>query len=143
LEKGGLGNRVVYPSSDAYNDSIGSYWAENVQLKPKCIVQPRSAQDVSLAVSTLTSASNGACQFAIRSGGHATWAGANDIKNGVTIDLQMMNSTTYHKNNGTASVLPGARWQSVYKALVPYDVTVPGGRGGPVGVGGFLIGGEL
>ncbi|CAG7942319.1 unnamed protein product [Penicillium salamii] len=141
LEKGGLANRVVYPNSGAYEKSVGSYWAENVQLDPICIVQPRSARDVSLAVSTLTSIENGACKFAVRSGGHTTWAGANDISNGVTIDLQMMNSTTYNKNNGTASILPGARWQSVYKALSPYDVTVPGGRGGPVGVGGFLIGG--
>lgn len=141
MEKGGLANRVVYPNSGAYEKSVGSYWAENVQLDPICIVQPRSARDVSLAVSTLTSIENGACKFAVRSGGHTTWAGANDISNGVTIDLQMMNSTTYNKNNGTASILPGARWQSVYKALVPYDVTVPGGRGGPVGVGGFLIGG--
>ncbi|KAJ5340574.1 hypothetical protein N7541_009698 [Penicillium brevicompactum] len=141
LLKCGLADRVVYPESVAYKDSVDSYWAENVQLKPSCILQPRSAQDVSLAISTLTNTEEGSCKFAVRSGGHTTWAGANDIKDGVTIDLQMMNSTTYHKKNGTASILPGARWQSVYKALAPYDVTVPGGRGGPVGVGGFLIGG--
>jgi FAD/FMN-containing dehydrogenase len=106
-------------------------------------VQPRSAKDVSRAVSTLVDTDAGACKFAVRSGGHTTWAGANDISDGVTIDLSMMNSTVYNKQAGTASILPGARWQSVYKTLAPYDVTVPGGRGGPVGVGGFLVGGKI
>ncbi|OGE48297.1 hypothetical protein PENARI_c030G05537 [Penicillium arizonense] len=141
LEANGLHGKVVYPNSSAYTESVGSYWAENVQLEPTCIVQPRSAKDVSRAVSTLVDTDAGACKFAVRSGGHTTWAGANDISDGVTIDLSMMNSTVYNKQAGTASILPGARWQSVYKTLAPYDVTVPGGRGGPVGVGGFLVGG--
>jgi hypothetical protein len=52
-------------------------------------VQPRSAKDVSRAVSTLVDTDAGACKFAVRSGGHTTWAGANDISDGVTIDLSM------------------------------------------------------
>jgi FAD/FMN-containing dehydrogenase len=72
-----------------------------------------------------------------------TWAGANNIEPGVTIDLSLMNSTIYNKQAKVASVLPGARWQSVYKTLEAYNVAVPGGRTGPVGVGGFLLGGEI
>ncbi|KAL1965225.1 hypothetical protein VTN77DRAFT_5979 [Rasamsonia byssochlamydoides] len=53
----------------------------------------------------------------------------------------MMNSTTYHPENSTASILPGARWQSVYQTLDSFGVAVPGGRAGPVGVGGLTIGG--
>lgn len=39
------------------------------------------------------------------------------------------------------SVGPGARWQSVYDALDPYNLSIQGGRNGKVGVGGFLTGG--
>jgi FAD/FMN-containing dehydrogenase len=115
-----------------------------VQLEPTCIVQPTSADDVSSVVQTLTSAGGkkAPCQFAVRSGGHMTWAGANNIEPGVTIDLSMMNSTVYQEDAKIASILPGSRWQAVYEHLEGHGVAVPGGRTGPVGVGGFLLGGE-
>ncbi|KAJ5269332.1 hypothetical protein N7497_009935 [Penicillium chrysogenum] len=140
LETTALRSQVVYPDSVAYKISIGSYWAENVQLEPTCILQPRTAQEVSLAVYTLVAA-DGACKFAVRGGGHTTWAGANNIVDGVTIDLSLMNTTTYNEKAGTASILPGSRWEGVYETLAKYNVTVPGGRSGVVGVGGFLLGG--
>jgi FAD/FMN-containing dehydrogenase len=141
LETTALRSQVVYPDSVAYKTSIGSYWAENVQLEPTCILQPRTAQEVSLAVYTLVAA-DGACKFAVRGGGHTTWAGANNIVDGVTIDLSLMNTTTYNEKAGTASILPGSRWEGVYETLAKYNVTVPGGRSGVVGVGGFLLGGK-
>ncbi|KAJ5458311.1 FAD-bindingtype 2 [Penicillium sp. IBT 31633x] len=141
LEATALKSQVVYPDSAAYNTSIGSYWATNVQLEPNCIVQPRTAQEVSIAVTTLVEADDGACKFAVRGGGHTVWAGANNIVDGVTIDLSLMNATTYNKAAGTASILPGARWGSVYKTLAEYNITVPGGRSGVVGIAGFLLGG--
>ncbi|CAG7948953.1 unnamed protein product [Penicillium nalgiovense] len=139
LESTALKSQVVYPDSAAYKTSIGSYWAENVQLEPTCILQPRTAHEVSLAVSTLVAA-DGVCKFAVRGGGHTTWAGANNIVDGVTIDLSLMNTTTYNEKAGTASILPGSRWDGVYQTLAKYNVTVPGGRSGVVGVAGFLLG---
>lgn len=59
----------------------------------------------------------------------------------MTIDLGLMNSTTYHSENETAAVLPGARWGSVYSTLDREGVTVVGGRANTVGVGGLVIGG--
>jgi FAD/FMN-containing dehydrogenase len=137
-----LKSQVFYPDSAAYKTSIGSYWAENVQLEPTCILQPRTAQEVSLAVSTLVAADGGACKFAVRGGGHTTWVGANNIVDGVTIDLSLMNTTTYNDKAGTASILPGSRWEGAYETLAKYNVTVPGGRSGVVGVAGFLLGGK-
>ncbi|KAL4879230.1 hypothetical protein BJY04DRAFT_220348 [Aspergillus karnatakaensis] len=142
LSTSGIADKVVYPGNDLYHDSVTSYWAVNVQIEPTCIVQPQSADDVSVAVQTLTGAGGDSpCLFAVRSGGHTPIVGANNIEPGVTIDLSHMNSTIYNKEAGLASVLPGARWQSVYKTLEEYNVVVPGGRTGPVGVGGFLLGG--
>jgi FAD/FMN-containing dehydrogenase len=80
-------------------------------------------------------------QFAIRSGGHTTWAGSNNIDDGVTIDLGLMNSTTLNPKTKVASIAPGSRWAQVYESLDPQGLTVTGGRAGTVGVAGFLTGG--
>ncbi|KAL4779282.1 hypothetical protein BJX76DRAFT_365365 [Aspergillus varians] len=142
LARSHIGAKVILPGAVAYNESVTSYWAVNVQLEPTCIVQPESAEDVSIAVKTLTRAGGvSPCQFAVRSGGHMVWAGANNIESGVTIDLSHMNSTVYNKDTNIASILPGSRWEAVYKTLEEDNVVVTGGRTGPVGVGGFLLGG--
>ncbi|KAJ5817880.1 FAD-binding type 2 [Penicillium robsamsonii] len=141
LEATALKSQVTYPNSAAYKTSIDSYWAENVKLEPTCVVQPRTAKEVSLAVSTLVASDAGSCKFAVRGGGHTTWAGASNIADGVTIDLSLMNTTTYNEKAGIASILPGSRWGAVYDTLAKYNVTVPGGRSNVVGVAGFLLGG--
>lgn len=105
-------------------------------------MQPRTADEVSLTVSMLVAA-DGGCKFAVRGGGHTTWAGANNIVDGVTIDMSLTNTTTYNKEAGTASIIPGSRWGDVYETLAKYNVTVPGGRSGVVGVAGFLLGGNI
>lgn len=144
LSSTALQSKIVYPNSTAYRESVESYFALNAQLEPTCILQPLSTEDVSLALSALVNTGmNEPCQFAIRSGGHTPWAGASNIEAGVTIDLSMMNSTTYHVENSSASILPGARWSSVYETLIPLGVMVPGGRASFVGVGGLIIGGGL
>lgn len=98
---------------------------------------------MSLAVKTLTETKPpGACKFAVRGGGHTTWAGAANIKHGVTIDLSLMNSTTYNSDNSTASIGPGARWDSVYRALDKIGIATAGGRAAKVGVGGLTLGGK-
>jgi FAD/FMN-containing dehydrogenase len=78
--------------------------------------------------------------IAIRSGGHSS-GGANNIDNGVTIDLMHLDQATYDKETNLASVGPGAKWMDVYAKLAKHDVLVTGGRDGDVGVGGFLLGG--
>jgi hypothetical protein len=111
----GLNIPVYYPASTEYTESVDSYWSATAQLTPWCIATPRNASEVSVVVTAL---SNGTeqCEFAVRSGGHMPWAGASDIENGVTIDLGLMNSTNVN-DNGTATVLPGAVWGSVYEVV--------------------------
>lgn len=89
----------------------------------------------------MTANKSSQCHFAVRSGGHTTWAGAAGIENGVTVDLGFMNSTTYYAENSTAAVQPGARWKSVYSTLDKFGVAVAGGRAGNVGVAGLILGG--
>lgn len=113
-------------------------------MTPNCIVQPRSAAEVAIAVKSLSVASLlKPCQFAVRSGGHTPYVGASNIEDGVTIDLQYLNSTTYYASNKTASVGPGATWRTVFETLEPKKVMITGGRSSSVGVGGLTLGGGI
>ncbi|KAJ9315388.1 CAZyme family AA7 [Paecilomyces variotii] len=86
LESTTLREKVLYPATAAYYSSVESYFAVNARLTPTCIVQPETADDVALAVSTLTAPNRiQKCQFAIRSGGHTSWAGAANIEQGVMV----------------------------------------------------------
>jgi len=132
----------LFPGEAGYEDSVKSYWSKVAQVNPLCIVQPYRATEVVEAVTALVKANKAqSCQFAVRSGGHTTWAGAANIKDGVTIDLSKMNTTTYFAENNTAAVLPGARWKSVYSELSKFRRVVAGGRAESVGVGGLVLGG--
>ncbi|KAJ5086393.1 hypothetical protein NUU61_007700 [Penicillium alfredii] len=123
---------------------VHSHYAVNARLYPACILQPQSAHDISVAIITLVDADDSSpqCKFAVHSGGHTTWAGAAGVQDGVTIDMSMMNSTIYHVENSTASIMAGARWASVYTTLKKYGVAVTGGRYDTLGVGGLVTGGE-
>lgn len=144
-----LHDKVVFPRDQAYNESIAGnaedletgYWSITAQLTPECIVKAQSTQDVSVAVRTLVSSKPfGLCKFAVRGGGHTPWP-ANNIEDGVTIDLSWLNETTYNEDSSTATIGAGSRWVQVYEALSPLGVTVPGGRAGTVGVAGLILGG--
>lgn len=130
------------PSDGDYADRAAMQWSLAARLTPRCIILPQSASEVSQAVVALVEANESqTCQFAVRSGGHTCWPGAASIECGVMLDLGYLNSTTYHSENSTASILPGARWGEVYSTLLPQGVLVAGGRDPSVGVGGFLLGG--
>lgn len=143
-----MNSHVHYnPLEDLPASFRASYFsAQQREVTPACVVQPRSAEDVALAVRILGEAHGGAeddkCIFAIKGGGHGIFAGASSAPNGITIDLQYMDDVSVMKDHKTASLGPGIRWGDVYKALEPFGLTVAGGRDNSVGVGGFLLGGE-
>ena len=130
------------PSDGNYTDRAAMQWSYAAQLTPRCIILPQSGDEVAQAITTLVEANESqTCQFAVRSGGHTCWPGAASIDYGVMLDLGYLNSTTYHPENKTASILPGARWGDVYDTLIPQNALVAGGRDPSVGVGGYLLGG--
>ncbi|KAI2618490.1 FAD-binding domain-containing protein [Hypoxylon sp. NC1633] len=142
LKELGLGDVSYVPGDEAYEAREGSYWSLTPRLKPPAIVQPRNANEVSQAVKALVKTDG--CKFAIRSGGHMSWAGAgNNIEDGVTIDLGLMSKTTYNPETKLASLQPGGRWTNVYADVEKHGVMVAGGREGLVGVGGLLTGGGI
>ena len=114
-------------------------------MTPSCIVSPTSANDVETAVKTLISLSKTsvlACKFAIRGGGHTPWAGSANINAGVTIDLRSIDKVSVNAEGNVTSVGAGSVWGDVYRAMDAKKLTVVGGRGSSIGVGGLLTGGK-
>ena len=109
-------------------------------LHPSCIILPTDTAEVALAVKILTAA---ACPFAIKSGGHTPTPGANDINDGITIDLRYINETTLSADRESVILGVGSTWLNAYTNLNGTGIAFPGGRYGLVGVGGLTLGGGL
>lgn len=140
-----LKDLLLYPEQSDYQSRLASYFDVKQQsITPACILQPRTSQDVALAVTLLTDTSaSQSCKFAIRSGGHTPIAGASNIEDGVTIDLKYMNTVEYDAENKLARVGAGATWNDVFTTLEPLGVITTGGRSSSVGVGGLTLGGGI
>ncbi|KAI1476913.1 FAD-binding domain-containing protein [Daldinia eschscholtzii] len=135
-------NQTLFPSDGAiYKDFEDINYSAACRLSAACIVSPKNAQEVSTAINILSEAGT---KFAVRSGGHNYIPGFGSIdEGGVLISLSSLNSTELSEDKKTAKIGPGSRWQAVYEALVPEGLVVIGGRVGPVGVGGLMLGGGL
>lgn len=152
-----LSDKVVFPGSGPYNESIGSYAYAGARVLPTCVAAPASTADVSLIVKTL-----GECDsvpFAIRSGGHSSnkgtisscfyvavllltfLVGFANAENGITIDLRAIDEVQLSEHDGTVSIGAGALSQPVYDAVEPKGLSVQAGRIGDVGVGGLITNG--
>lgn len=131
---------MLQRSTTAYSTWDASFWSQQQEdVDPACVFQPASAVEVavSLLLSELT-----LCPFAVKSGGHAAFAGASNIQDGLTIDLVGLNSTALSRNSTVASVGAGNRWLDVYDWLDPMGLSVIGGRVSDIGVGGLTLGGK-
>ncbi|CRK16534.1 hypothetical protein BN1723_011019 [Verticillium longisporum] len=124
-----------------YESFTGAYWSENQgEVDPYCIFKPANPSAVSVLVllSRLTQ-----CPFAVKSGGHAAFAGASSIEGGITVSLEKINQVTLSSDKKTVLIGAGNRWSDVYRKLSKSDVTVTGGRVSSVGVGGLSLGGGI
>ena len=83
------------------------------------------------------------CEFAVKSGGHAAFAGASNADGGLTIDLIHMTDVTVSSDKTQTSVGAGSVWYDVYTKLQPMGLTVIGGRVSAIGVGGLTLGGGI
>ncbi|RYC59909.1 hypothetical protein CHU98_g6289 [Xylaria longipes] len=160
-----LRGKVSFAGNAAYAASLESYFSlQEAAIHPACIVSAHTTEDVSTAVQILTTTtksidrsppgSSVGCQFAIRSGGHASFFGAANIAEGVTIDLSRLSSITISYPDAsvgtlgvgvtpTLSVGPGSTWGAVYAHLDKLHLSVSGGRAAGVGVGGLTLGGGI
>ncbi|KAL7934089.1 hypothetical protein V8C35DRAFT_303167 [Trichoderma chlorosporum] len=112
-------------------------------IVPACIVRPRSALDVSTAVTILFKSQAPGCQFAVKGGGHTPAGGFANIQGGVTFDMTSLNATVLSGDKNSVAVGAGAVWNDVYGYLDGFNLAAAGGRNGNVGVGGLLLGGGI
>ncbi|KAJ4263057.1 hypothetical protein NW762_006670 [Fusarium torreyae] len=138
LVKAGLESRILTPTDAEFSARQESYWSNSAKIKPACIVQPRTPEEVAAVVKALAAAGQ---KFAVRSGGHTNWAGSNNIEDGVTVDLVHLSEVTFNASSETADIGPGCKWRQVYAELSKHGRAVAGGREGNVGVAGLLLGG--
>ena len=142
--------RIFYPVSPTYNESLSSYYsAQESDLQPACIFTPTDAAEVSMFIKIINRKAGDSARratrprFAIRSGGHTIWAGAANIEGGITVDMRSMNSLVLSPDKKVAMLGVGGIWSEIYEQLVPYNLTVMGGRVAGIGVGGLATGGEF
>lgn len=141
-----LPGRIIYPSSSVYNSSLSSYYSgQERELKPGCIFTPIHTAEVSRFVKLINANGNNGNstpQFAIRGGGHTLFSGAANINGGITVDMRSMNSLALNEDHKVASIGGGAVWSDIYPQIVPYNLTVMGGRISGIAIGGFSTGGK-
>ncbi|CAG8959241.1 hypothetical protein HYFRA_00012599 [Hymenoscyphus fraxineus] len=138
-----LNEQLAFPGSQDYSASLSSYFSlQETSVQPACVASPRTVQDVSIIVQAVTNPI-ARCQFAIRSGGHSSFANAANIHDGVTIDLRGLDGIELNTEDSLVSVGVGSSWGSVYTQLDEHNLSVAGARAFSVGVGGFSIGGGI
>ncbi|KFH48316.1 Bifunctional solanapyrone synthase-like protein [Hapsidospora chrysogenum ATCC 11550] len=134
-------NDLFYPNDPEYQYLESRYWSQQqAGVEPECRFTPRSAAHVSLAVLTARVVK---CEFAVKSGGHAAFAGASSAQDGLTIDLIHLTNIEVSSNKKKTTVGAGNVWYDVYSDLTPQGLTVVGGRVSAIGVGGLTLGGGL
>lgn len=80
------------------------------------------------------------CRFAVRGGGHGTWAGVANTEYGVTIDLRGLDSIELIEGKELVSVGSGQSVGNIYSYLYPYGVAISGGRSYDIGISGSTLG---
>ena len=137
-----LGAKVAYPGSPVYGESISTYLtAFESDLKPTCIFQPSTRNDVAGFMNIIQPYITGGVQIAIRAGGNQPFAGAANIAGGITIDLRSLQGVTLGSTKQSVSIGAGESWGSVYEKLAPSGLAVAGGRSSQGGIGGLVLGG--
>jgi FAD binding domain len=136
-----LPGKVSFQGQAQYNYEESRYWSyQQSTTLPACRLSPTCAKDVSKAIVILRASH---CQFAVKSGGHAAFAGSSNIQGGVAIDMVNLNQLDVSKDQKTTSIGPGNRWVNVYSKLQTMGLSVVGGRVSDIGVGGLTLGGML
>jgi FAD/FMN-containing dehydrogenase len=134
--KTALEGEVVLPDSPRYDEVRRPQIPRFQDVRPEAVVLCRTPEDV---VEAIAFARRLGIEVAVRSGGH-DFAGRSTGP-GMVLDLTPMHSL--ETADDLAIVGPGFRLGDLYAALAQYDVTIPGGCGATVGIGGQALGGGL
>jgi len=127
--------RVVLPGDEAY-PSVRQIWDGAVTYRPAMFALCEHVRDVRAAV-RVARVHN--LLLSTRGGGH-DWAGRALRDRGLVIDLTHMRRVEVDPVARVATVAGGAKCRDV-NAVVPHGLAAVTANVGPVGMGGFLLGG--
>ncbi|KAL8889162.1 MAG: hypothetical protein Q9215_003501 [Flavoplaca cf. flavocitrina] len=131
-------NIVSVSGSQNYVEQQNRYWsAQQQETLPACRVTPKNAVDVAISLLVTKYLD---CPFAVKSGGHAAFAGASNIQGGLAFDLSSLRQVEVSRDRAVTKVGAGNRWVDVYSKLDPLGLSVIGGRVADIGVGGLTLG---
>ncbi|KAI1350313.1 hypothetical protein F5Y01DRAFT_315885 [Xylaria sp. FL0043] len=85
LVAAGLQDRILSPPDAGFAERTQSYWCNSAKLRPACIIQPHFVSEVATAVK------------------------ANNIDDGVTINLGLSKNTRYDAASAMTHIGPGAK----------------------------------
>ncbi|KAF3064543.1 Bifunctional solanapyrone synthase [Daldinia childiae] len=128
-----------------YENLNSSYLSQlESDLKPACIFQPRSKQEVAAFVRAIQPfALKEDTKFAIRGGGQQPAPGCANIQDGITVDLGLLTGIEIKLDEGLVQIGAGERWGTVYDKLDGSGLGVAGGRANNCGIGGLALQGGL
>ncbi|KAJ5433237.1 uncharacterized protein N7458_012393 [Penicillium daleae] len=138
--KGPVGNSLFFIDSLVYQYETNNFWSNTELMSPGCVFRPQSSSQLAEGMTALVDAE---AKFAVRGGGHMGIRGSNNIDNGVLVVMSNLTTLELNEDKSVLSLGPAYRWGEVYEYLAAYDLSVPGGRLGPVGVPGLLLAGGV
>ncbi|EPS38608.1 hypothetical protein H072_7639 [Dactylellina haptotyla CBS 200.50] len=128
------------PLSLKYISTRQDYWNTlQSRYQPSCIVYPKSARDVSIAVQAIRASGS---RFAVKAGGHNPNDFFSSVDQGVLIDLGSLNAISYNATSTLATYEPGSTFGDLYAYYAQFGRTILGPTMGGVGTGSALGGGS-
>ncbi|KDR71083.1 hypothetical protein GALMADRAFT_229731 [Galerina marginata CBS 339.88] len=134
-----LGSDIVQFSGPEYLNASTNAWSLfNTESRPTCIVFPRQASHVQVA---MTAIFQDKVHYAVKAGGHSAMTGWNTVQDGILLVFSHMKNISYDASKDTITIQPGIHWDEALAALEPLGVAPLGGRMSDVGTGLLLGGG--
>ncbi|KAL6690763.1 hypothetical protein J3F84DRAFT_404117 [Trichoderma pleuroticola] len=121
-------------------DTTFYFIAQAAQIVPVCRVLPVSAADVAAILDIVRETG---ATFAVKSGGHNSYASGTNAENGITIDLSRLKDITISDDRKSVTVGAGCRFGEIYHKLEAHRLGCIGGRISSVGVSGLTMGGGI
>ncbi|MET8463669.1 FAD-binding oxidoreductase [Micromonospora zamorensis] len=131
-----LGDRLHEPGDPAYVTTT-TLWNGAVQRTPLLVAQCLDADEVAAAVRV---AAQCHLPLSVRSGGH-DWAGRALRDGGVVLDLTGLRAVDIDVDAATVTIGGGVTAAGLLAAARPYDLVVPTGTVGDVGMAGLALAG--
>jgi FAD/FMN-containing dehydrogenase len=133
-----MAGSIIEPGDPAYEDAR-SVWNGMIDLHPRIIARPRSAEGVAAAIRTARAHD---LAIAVRGGGHNV-AGLASIDDGLVIDLSKMREIDVDPIRRSVRAGGGATWGDVDRATQPFGLAAPGGVVSDTGIAGLTLGGGM